>query len=152
MAPLFVEKQCLKCHAKQGYKVGDIRGGISISFPATVYANVVKTRIFYFGLVHLIIFIIGVIFLFVYYRIANNYFSVLKTKNTELLNLNNTKDKLFSIIAHDLQSPFNNILGFSDLLNQGYDELTNETRKDYISKIEKFMAIQVLGKPSRGAV
>jgi len=34
MKPLLVEKNCLKCHEKQGYKVGDIRGGISVSFPA----------------------------------------------------------------------------------------------------------------------
>ena len=33
MAPLRTEKVCLKCHAKQGYKVGDIRGGISITLP-----------------------------------------------------------------------------------------------------------------------
>lgn len=33
MAPLMVEKACLKCHAKHGYKEGDIRGGISILFP-----------------------------------------------------------------------------------------------------------------------
>jgi len=32
MAPLRVEKSCLICHAKQGYRVGDIRGGISIGF------------------------------------------------------------------------------------------------------------------------
>ncbi|MGI9132680.1 MAG: ATP-binding protein, partial [Rhodoferax sp.] len=31
MAPLMVEKPCLRCHASQGYKVGDVRGGISIS-------------------------------------------------------------------------------------------------------------------------
>jgi len=30
MAPLITEKPCLKCHAKQGYKEGDIRGGISL--------------------------------------------------------------------------------------------------------------------------
>lgn len=35
MAPLVIQLSCLKCHAKQGYQVGDIRGGISISFPAT---------------------------------------------------------------------------------------------------------------------
>ena len=35
MAPLVTQKSCLKCHEKQGYKVGDIRGGISVSFPAT---------------------------------------------------------------------------------------------------------------------
>jgi serine phosphatase RsbU (regulator of sigma subunit) len=33
MRPLFVEESCLKCHAEQGYRVGDLRGGISISAP-----------------------------------------------------------------------------------------------------------------------
>jgi len=33
MTPLFTKKGCLKCHAFQGYKVGDIRGGVSISIP-----------------------------------------------------------------------------------------------------------------------
>jgi diguanylate cyclase (GGDEF)-like protein len=32
MAPLRVDASCLECHAKQGYKVGDIRGGISFSY------------------------------------------------------------------------------------------------------------------------
>jgi len=33
MNPLFVKKSCLKCHASQGYKVGDLRGGVSVSIP-----------------------------------------------------------------------------------------------------------------------
>ncbi|MBF0203562.1 MAG: DUF3365 domain-containing protein [Desulfamplus sp.] len=33
MAPLIVEESCLKCHAKQGYKKGDVRGGISVTLP-----------------------------------------------------------------------------------------------------------------------
>ncbi len=32
MAPLKVEKSCLACHAKQGYREGDVRGGIRIAF------------------------------------------------------------------------------------------------------------------------
>ncbi len=32
MAPLYVEERCLKCHADQGYKTGDIRGGIKVEF------------------------------------------------------------------------------------------------------------------------
>ena len=35
MAPLITEKSCLKCHARQGYKEGDIRGGISVTLPFT---------------------------------------------------------------------------------------------------------------------
>jgi diguanylate cyclase (GGDEF)-like protein/PAS domain S-box-containing protein len=34
MAPLLVKQPCMRCHEKQGYKVGDIRGGISVSMPA----------------------------------------------------------------------------------------------------------------------
>lgn len=33
MAPLITGPNCLKCHARQGYKVGDIRGGLSVSLP-----------------------------------------------------------------------------------------------------------------------
>jgi diguanylate cyclase (GGDEF)-like protein len=33
MAPLQTENACLKCHSKQGYKEGDIRGGISVTLP-----------------------------------------------------------------------------------------------------------------------
>jgi diguanylate cyclase (GGDEF)-like protein len=32
MAPLIVEDACLACHARQGYRIGDIRGGISVRF------------------------------------------------------------------------------------------------------------------------
>jgi diguanylate cyclase (GGDEF)-like protein/PAS domain S-box-containing protein len=34
MAPLYVKPPCMTCHEKQGYKVGDIRGGISVTMPA----------------------------------------------------------------------------------------------------------------------
>jgi PAS domain S-box-containing protein len=33
MRPLITERACLACHAAQGYKLGDIRGGISIAMP-----------------------------------------------------------------------------------------------------------------------
>ena len=53
MAPLFVEDSCLACHAKQGYQLGDVRGGISVSFPVQP-AVIVPTLLSY-----LIIGIIG---------------------------------------------------------------------------------------------
>ncbi len=37
MLPMVTETACLKCHGHQGYKVGDIRGGISVSIPLRDY-------------------------------------------------------------------------------------------------------------------
>ncbi|MGD9787735.1 MAG: PAS domain S-box protein [Sulfuricellaceae bacterium] len=37
MRPFFTEKGCLKCHASQGYKLGDLRGGIDVTIPLAPY-------------------------------------------------------------------------------------------------------------------
>ena len=33
LRPLYVEKSCLLCHASQGYKLGQVRGGLSVTVP-----------------------------------------------------------------------------------------------------------------------
>ncbi len=35
VAPLIVENSCMDCHAQQGYRIGDIRGGLSITIPVS---------------------------------------------------------------------------------------------------------------------
>ena len=37
MQPLTTQEGCLKCHAHQGYEVGDVRGGVSVSVPLADY-------------------------------------------------------------------------------------------------------------------
>ncbi|WP_460021327.1 diguanylate cyclase [Magnetospira thiophila] len=44
MAPLKVEKPCLACHEAQGYRVGDVRGGLSVSFSAGFITDYVENR------------------------------------------------------------------------------------------------------------
>ena len=45
IAPLYVEDTCLRCHARQGYKVGDVRGAISVTVPVErTFASIAENR------------------------------------------------------------------------------------------------------------
>lgn len=59
MRPLMIETECLKCHAKDGYKEGDIRGGISVAVPMEpLWANEHSQKKMY-ALVHLLLWLVG---------------------------------------------------------------------------------------------
>ena len=73
-----------------------------------------------------------------------NTLTQLKESENQLIELNNTKDKLFSVIAHDLRSPFNSILGFSDLLirnSKQYKATQNEEFLNIINSSAKHTLI-----------
>jgi PAS domain S-box-containing protein len=59
---------------------------------------------------------------------------IIKNQNEELLRLNSSKDKFFSILAHDLKNPFSAIIGSSDLL-LSRSEKNNTEEIDRYAKI-----------------
>ena len=62
-------------------------------------------------------------------------FENLNATVTKLIELNSSKDKFFSIIAHDLKSPFNNILGFTDLLRSNLDAYGKDIIKQVLDQL-----------------
>lgn len=143
MAPLVTTQNCLQCHAKQGYQVGDIRGGISISFPATLFINNMNRGILLLYLSHFMVLVLGILAILYIGKINRKFYTLIENKNIalkhkqeileesnqQLQQTNATKNKLFSIIAHDLRSPYNALIGFSDILKNEYDELSEQERK-----------------------
>ena len=61
MLPLTTEKGCLKCHAEQGYKLGDIRGGISVSLPMASLWAIEQSQILTLSLGHGILWLFGMV-------------------------------------------------------------------------------------------
>jgi signal transduction histidine kinase len=93
-----------------------------------------------FSLNVIIIFISGIIISFLLYLLSLSYFKIrrrsiqINNQNEELHKLNATKDKFFSIIAHDLKSPFNSIIGFSKIL-------IDQTRQKKYDSVERYADI-----------
>lgn len=184
MAPLIAEKNCLKCHAVQGYKVGDIRGGISSSIPWNNYQASINKQtlqdVFGYG----VLWIIGFAALmlvkrrFVIYILNRDEFESklarlneelyysksiteetllernklveeLSELNAKLEKINSEKDKFFSIIAHDLRSPFNGLIGITSMIMEepesfSKDELVDLSKQVHYSSSKLYKLLQNL--------
>lgn len=75
MAPLITGEACLQCHAKQGYKEGDIRGGISVTLPFKA-----EIPFFIMFVSHFVIAIIGLLGLAFFGKKWDSSYNTIKTQ------------------------------------------------------------------------
>jgi signal transduction histidine kinase len=80
--------------------------------------------------------IISLVVIILILVLVSKYKSQNKTNNL-LKELNDSKDKFFSILAHDLKNPFQALMGYTDMLNDDYDEFSNEEIKNSIKSLQK---------------
>lgn len=59
----------------------------------------------------------------------------LMEQTEQLKEMNLAKDKFFSIISHDLKSPFQGLLGFTEMITEDFDSISDEQRKNIIKEI-----------------
>jgi signal transduction histidine kinase len=59
----------------------------------------------------------------------------LSESETELQKLNMSKDRIFSVVAHDLRNPVAAVTGFSELLYDNFDQFPVETQREYLLQI-----------------
>jgi signal transduction histidine kinase len=58
---------------------------------------------------------------------------MLQEQKDQLLRINREKEKILSVVAHDLKAPFSSVLGFLSLLRENYVEYTEKERRRFIT-------------------
>jgi len=61
----------------------------------------------------------------------------LSITNLELNSANASKDKFFSILAHDLKNPFNSLIGFTDLLVTDWEEMKDDEKLSIVTILKR---------------
>jgi nitrogen fixation negative regulator NifL len=84
MRPFVTEPGCLKCHAAQGYKEGDIRGGISVSVPMAPLQAIGKPLSTNLSLAHAGLWLVGLTGLAVFRRSLGREAAARERANLEL--------------------------------------------------------------------
>jgi signal transduction histidine kinase len=166
MRPLVTEEACLQCHRQQGYKKGDIRGGISISIPMEPLRVIADKDIFRISVVHVAIWFLGLLgVLFSAIRIREStrkkQLADEQVKESEqrymrlaseLKESNDLHELLLDIITHDLRNPAGVIQSVSMMLN---DEIPDNQKVELIKSsgirlMEVMENAQTLAQASTG--
>jgi len=125
MRPLIVSEPCLKCHAQQGYAVGDVRGGISVSIPLAPIAAILAPPRQGTILAHLGVWFLGALGIGLgarkMTRLNERVEAAREAAQAACRRAEATdraKSQFLASMSHELRTPLNAILGFSELMEQ----------------------------------
>jgi len=125
MRPLMVEKPCLQCHEKQGYVVGDIRGGISVTVPMAPIEAIQAPTIQFALAGHVGVWLLGLLGIGAGGRAMTRLVGQLEdareaaqTARRRAEDSDQAKSRFLATMSHELRTPLNAILGFSDMMQR----------------------------------
>ena len=141
MGPLMVEESCLRCHAKQGYKVGQVRGGISVTIP--YLGNAIKTAMV---LGHGIIAASGVFLILIGGTLLERKRTLLMQTNTSLKKRIEEREKLITQLR-DANNQIKTLSGIIPICMY-CKEIRDD--KGYWNRLEKFIGEHSTAQFSHG--
>jgi uncharacterized protein DUF3365 len=146
MAPLWVDGECLKCHAKQGYKEKDLRGGISVTIRADTILDLQKLQVRNLTFAYIVILVLGLIGIrFAYSRLIKEE----KLREDYITELKREREKRKTINLH-LEKAINQVKTLSGLVPICSNCKKIRDDKGYWNQVESYIKKHSDAKLSHG--
>ncbi len=140
MAPLVTERACLACHHVQGYKEGDIRGGIRVSFSKASISKLVAPRIDLIALIHGMAWLVlsGLTLammagLRASFRTIEEAYAHLDLRTGQLAASNKHLEEFAYITSHDLQEPLRTVSSYLGLFSKRYNDVLDDNGRELLN-------------------
>ncbi len=116
MQALLTEDACLKCHRQQGYRLGDVRGGISVTMPMAPIEAPLRHQVVDLVIGHSVIWLFGLAGLLWAGRVLYDQMARLQVANRVAEEASRAKSQFLANMSHEIRTPLNGVLGMTTLL------------------------------------
>jgi len=141
MQPMLTEPECLQCHAKQGYRVGQIRGGISVAVPMEPLRIIERRDIVRLSLAHGGLWLVGLLGVILGGRSLVRSQSQRRRASEEierysrdLEEANKLKELFIDIMRHDFLNPATVVQSYSMYIQERDGDLKTKEMASRITR------------------
>lgn len=115
IAPLRVKEPCLECHAAQGYKLGDVRGGLAVEWPVQPLLDAMyHTRVYHITSHAIVWLAVSLLLVFGIRRLLGNM-ATIERSSRALVEVNRGLEQTVALRTKELNSSLRTLRSIGDL-------------------------------------